>query len=216
MSAAHLRAVPLLWRAALRVSGLPLPVLAVPAQPSNTQSVSARPPLTCRSTRSSRLNPATPSSPRHPSCRTPQLNAANLKDRDLWAAGWLQMSEMQDPQGAQAAGGVTCRACSGSGATPCPVCDATGAVLLRPSALPGGPGGAAGAGGPLSSLAVVMGRARSPGPGLGAEGIMAESGEEGQEGGGLVEVDVEGPGVVGTGQVAVEGDRMAAPPQVHR
>ncbi len=113
------------------------------------------------------------------------------------------MSEMQDPQGAQAAGGVTCRACSGSGATPCPVCDATGAVLLKPSALPGGPGGAAGAGGPLSSLAVVMGRSRSPGPAPGAEGRIAEGGEEGQEGAGFVEMDVEGQGALGAGQVAV-------------
>ncbi|KXZ45765.1 hypothetical protein GPECTOR_50g558 [Gonium pectorale] len=62
------------------------------------------------------------------------MNAANLKDRDLWAAGWLQKSEMENPQGAMA-GGVTCRACSGTGATPCPACDATGAVLLPPSAL---------------------------------------------------------------------------------
>ncbi|EFJ53305.1 hypothetical protein VOLCADRAFT_72600 [Volvox carteri f. nagariensis] len=65
------------------------------------------------------------------------INASNLKDRDLWAAGWLQMSEVTDPAGALV-GGVTCRTCSGTGATPCPVCDATGAVLLPPSGL-GGP-----------------------------------------------------------------------------
>ena len=63
-----------------------------------------------------------------------QMNASNLKDRDLWAAGWLQKSQMEDPAGAAAAG-VTCRACSGSGTTPCPVCDATGAVLRPPSGL---------------------------------------------------------------------------------
>ncbi|KAG2435609.1 hypothetical protein HYH02_011900 [Chlamydomonas schloesseri] len=62
------------------------------------------------------------------------MNASNLKDRDLWAAGWLQKSQMEDPAGAAAAG-VTCRACSGSGSTPCPVCDATGAVLRPPSGL---------------------------------------------------------------------------------
>lgn len=74
-----------------------------------------------------------------------QTNASNLKDRDLWAAGWLQKSEMEDPAGAMA-GGVTCRACSGTGSTPCPVCDATGAVLLPPSGLGNPSDSAAGAG----------------------------------------------------------------------
>ncbi|GIL59661.1 hypothetical protein Vafri_14391, partial [Volvox africanus] len=94
------------------------------------------------------------------------INASNLKDRDLWAAGWLQKSEMEDPSAAMA-GGVPCRACSGTGAIPCPVCDATGAVLLPPSGL-GGPGGA-----PAGSATAV--EASSTSTGYGGEVSLLDS-----------------------------------------
>eukprot|EP00195_Chlamydomonas_chlamydogama_P009929 CAMPEP_0202906202 /NCGR_PEP_ID=MMETSP1392-20130828/37761_1 /ASSEMBLY_ACC=CAM_ASM_000868 /TAXON_ID=225041 /ORGANISM="Chlamydomonas chlamydogama, Strain SAG 11-48b" /LENGTH=139 /DNA_ID=CAMNT_0049594593 /DNA_START=316 /DNA_END=735 /DNA_ORIENTATION=+ len=57
------------------------------------------------------------------------LNSAILKDRAKWAAGWLQMSEMQDPQ-ATLATGVPCRTCSSSGIVPCPQCDASGVAVI--------------------------------------------------------------------------------------
>jgi hypothetical protein len=53
------------------------------------------------------------------------VSATNLKDRDLWAAGWLQMGQLE--AGLGAAGGP-CRACGGSGGVRCVACDATGAV----------------------------------------------------------------------------------------
>ena len=64
----------------------------------------------------------------------PQINAATLKDRDIWAAGWLQRSEMENAATRQ---GVTCRACSGSGIVPCAACDATGAVLVPVTVMDG-------------------------------------------------------------------------------
>ncbi|KAG2502111.1 hypothetical protein HYH03_000603 [Edaphochlamys debaryana] len=106
------------------------------------------------------------------------LNATNLKDRDLWAAGWLQKSEMEDPAGALAAG-VPCRCCSGSGSVVCPACDGHGQVMLPPSAL-GGVGGALGAG--------PSGMQRLGGPRLAAASSLASLGsldveEEGLEAG---------------------------------
>ncbi|PNH03429.1 hypothetical protein TSOC_010506 [Tetrabaena socialis] len=82
------------------------------------------------------------------------LNSSNLKDRDLWAAGWLQKSQMEDPQGGQTAG-VSCRACSGSGTTPCPLCDGTGAVLMAPSALGSAHAAVRGGVGPAASQAAA-------------------------------------------------------------
>lgn len=56
-----------------------------------------------------------------------QVNVENLKDRDLWAAGWLQIAELE----AGLLQGVPCRACSGKGATSCATCGASGAVLVE-------------------------------------------------------------------------------------
>lgn len=56
-----------------------------------------------------------------------QVNVENLKDRDLWAAGWLQIVELEEGL----AQGVTCRACSGKGFTPCSTCKASGAILVQ-------------------------------------------------------------------------------------
>ncbi|GLC77822.1 hypothetical protein PLESTB_000957500 [Pleodorina starrii] len=101
------------------------------------------------------------------------MNAGNLKDRDLWAAGWLQMSEVADHAGSLT-GGVTCRACSGTGSTPCPVCDATGAVLLPPSGL-GGPPEAAQAAAAVTSAANTSG---DVGGGETADGTRGGSGSQ--------------------------------------
>ncbi|GFR43300.1 hypothetical protein Agub_g4366, partial [Astrephomene gubernaculifera] len=60
------------------------------------------------------------------------VSAGNLRDRDLWAAGWLQLSQMADP----AAAGAPCRTCSGSGSVPCGTCDGTGAVMRPPPETP--------------------------------------------------------------------------------
>ncbi|KAG2438643.1 hypothetical protein HXX76_005190 [Chlamydomonas incerta] len=113
------------------------------------------------------------------------MNASNLKDRDLWAAGWLQKSQMEDPAGAAAAG-VTCRACSGSGTTPCPVCDATGAVLRPPSGL------STPAAGPLSAAAAAA-----------AERAQAEAEAEAEAGGPQAEERAAAPaGAAATGREA--------------
>ncbi|GIL85582.1 hypothetical protein Vretimale_13319 [Volvox reticuliferus] len=122
------------------------------------------------------------------------INAGNLKDRDLWAAGWLQKSEMEDPTAAMA-GGVPCRACSGTGAIPCPVCDATGAVLLPPSGL-GGPVGAP-AGPATAAPAPVEGNSTSTDSG--AEVSLTD------RGGGSRGHVVSGRAVMGTGNAAGAG-----------
>lgn len=83
----------------------------------------------------------------------------NLKDRDRWASGWLQKveikeaeaqraqqaaaaEEQQQQQGVRAtsfaarppgssssATGTVCRACTGSGTLPCPLCSLAGQVV---------------------------------------------------------------------------------------
>lgn len=45
------------------------------------------------------------------------INVNNLKDRGRWAAGWQQRAELQDE------GGCECKACSGEGTAPCPLCE---------------------------------------------------------------------------------------------
>lgn len=55
------------------------------------------------------------------------VNADNLKDRSLWAAGWLQMSEVRDPE---LAVGVPCRSCAGSGLRKCVACEGRGYARL--------------------------------------------------------------------------------------
>jgi tryptophan-rich hypothetical protein len=48
------------------------------------------------------------------------INIKNLKDRSLWAAGWLQRTEMRALE-AQT-GGKECRSCKATGNVPCPLC----------------------------------------------------------------------------------------------
>lgn len=71
-------------------------------------------------------------------CCAVQLNIKNLKERERWASGWLQKAEIaaatpavQMDGGANKAGaaGPQCKACSGSGSIPCPVCSMAGQVV---------------------------------------------------------------------------------------
>lgn len=60
-------------------------------------------------------------------CRLPlQLNMRNLKERERWAAGWLQKSEIQAEQ---ELAGAECKACGGTGSVPCPLCSSRGLVV---------------------------------------------------------------------------------------
>jgi len=54
------------------------------------------------------------------------VDAKNLKDRSLFAAGWLQKSELSSLEQS----GAGCRACSGTGAAPCPVCSAAPGAII--------------------------------------------------------------------------------------
>lgn len=58
------------------------------------------------------------------------VNAQTLRDRPAWAAGWLQMSEIQG-LGLEVQGrGLKCQACCGLGYKPCLSCDGTGRAQL--------------------------------------------------------------------------------------
>ena len=55
-----------------------------------------------------------------------QINMQNLKDRDSWASGWLQKSEveaMEEPGG-------TCQVCAGTGHMVCPLCKDGPVVII--------------------------------------------------------------------------------------
>lgn len=56
------------------------------------------------------------------------VNLKNLKDRSLWAAGWLQRTEMRALE-EQGAAGPECKVCRGSCAVPCPLCSRAGEVV---------------------------------------------------------------------------------------
>lgn len=55
-----------------------------------------------------------------------------LKERSMWAAGWLPMSEVLDPGMLDTHTGTPCRACRGGGEVDCVRCGATGAINARP------------------------------------------------------------------------------------
>ncbi|WIA11765.1 hypothetical protein OEZ85_011859 [Tetradesmus obliquus] len=58
------------------------------------------------------------------------VNVQTLRDRGVWAAGWLPMSEIQG-LGLEVQGrGLKCQACSGLGFKPCQSCDGTGKPQL--------------------------------------------------------------------------------------
>jgi hypothetical protein len=69
----------------------------------------------------------TPAAPPSPSPHPPPQN---LKDRQRWAAGWLQMSEILGQAEGAVGAGRPCRACAGLGAKVCAGCDGTGVVRL--------------------------------------------------------------------------------------
>ena len=55
-----------------------------------------------------------------------QINSQNLKDRDRWASGWLQKSEIEalnDPA-------ATCQVCAGTGRMVCPLCKDAAVVVM--------------------------------------------------------------------------------------
>ena len=55
------------------------------------------------------------------------INIKNLKDRALWAAGWLQRTEMRAREAQE--GGAECRTCHGAGTVACPLCSLAGEVV---------------------------------------------------------------------------------------
>ncbi|KAF6265840.1 hypothetical protein COO60DRAFT_1291937 [Scenedesmus sp. NREL 46B-D3] len=58
------------------------------------------------------------------------VNAQTLRDRGVWAAGWLPMSEIQGLGLEMQGRGLKCQACSGLGFKPCQSCDGTGKAQL--------------------------------------------------------------------------------------
>lgn len=51
------------------------------------------------------------------------VNRDALRDRTLWAAGWVQMALVKDPQAMTQLGkGAPCRACRGTGQVACKQC----------------------------------------------------------------------------------------------
>lgn len=65
-----------------------------------------------------------------PPAPNPQLNVRNLKERERWAAGWLQKAEIVAVE-ALAGAGAECKACGGTGRLPCPLCSATGGEVVE-------------------------------------------------------------------------------------
>ena len=55
-----------------------------------------------------------------------QLNLRNLRERERWAAGWLQKAEIT---AAEELAGAACKACGGGGSVPCPLCSQAGQVV---------------------------------------------------------------------------------------
>lgn len=55
------------------------------------------------------------------------VNIKTLKDRSLWASGWLQKTEIRAMENDDA--GVDCKQCSGTGAVECPICLNAGKVV---------------------------------------------------------------------------------------
>jgi tryptophan-rich hypothetical protein len=53
------------------------------------------------------------------------INAANLKDRQRWSAGWLERAE----RAVIDSNGIGCKACKGSGTVKCPLCANAGNVV---------------------------------------------------------------------------------------
>lgn len=51
------------------------------------------------------------------------INIKNLKERERWAAGWLQREEVMKNTG------VDCKVCNGTGLTHCPLCYLAGEVI---------------------------------------------------------------------------------------
>lgn len=71
------------------------------------------------------------SEPPLPACcpPPPQVNVQALKDRSKWAAGWLSMSEVLNPEVMKSTGAV-CRTCAGKGTRDCDCCDGSGRLEL--------------------------------------------------------------------------------------
>lgn len=61
------------------------------------------------------------------------VNMKNLKDRSLWAAGWLQKKELlalrSAPSSGNAQHGTACKVCRGSGRVECGLCKRAGQVI---------------------------------------------------------------------------------------
>ena len=54
------------------------------------------------------------------------VNLAILKDRELWAAGWLQRRQLEELENQSA--GKLCKVCSGNGTVDCPLCALSGKI----------------------------------------------------------------------------------------
>lgn len=55
-----------------------------------------------------------------------QVNLRNLKDRERWASGWLQKSEVE---ALNDLGGI-CQVCAGTGHMTCPLCKDESVVII--------------------------------------------------------------------------------------
>lgn len=54
------------------------------------------------------------------------VNMVVLKDRKIWAAGWLQRKEIEDLQ--NEVSGKICKSCQGLGTIDCPLCSLSGKI----------------------------------------------------------------------------------------